>query len=125
IGSSYYVLEDFVNLDNHPFLLLVPLYSVLRPLLNSGHLQLLRNYWEAKSKATLVRHDCRKPLPLLGESVDHILCSHFLHHVYPDEAARVIQEFRRVLRPHGTLHMIEPSLTMLFNKYLKDSTAPT
>src|SRR5580765_7281577 len=95
VASSYLVMNEFVNLDNSPFLTLVPYYSILKYLLNADHLETLRAYRDAKSRAMLRKQNCRRRLPVAKESVDHILCSHFLEHVYPDQAAAIIRDFHR------------------------------
>jgi predicted SAM-dependent methyltransferase len=119
IASSYLVLEDFVNLDNSPFLALVPYYPILKLVLKPGHLEILQLYRQARSKAVLLRHNCREKLKCPDGSVDHILCSHFLEHVYPDEAIGMIKEFHRVLKRRGSLHIIVPDLALLVDDYIQ------
>jgi predicted SAM-dependent methyltransferase len=119
VASSYLVLDDFVNLDNSPFVTLVPLYSGLKFVLKSGHLETLKLYRDAMSRAVLLKHDCRKSLPFSASSIDHILCSHFLEHVYPEEAAVIIQNFHQILKPQATLHVIVPDLGLLLDQYIQ------
>jgi predicted SAM-dependent methyltransferase len=118
VASGHYVLEDFVNLDNSILLTLSGVYSIIRPLIKPGHRPLFQNYRDAASRATLLRHDCRKPLDLPAASVDHILSSHFLEHIYPPEASAILDDFFRVLRPGGTLHVIVPGLDAMIDEYL-------
>ena len=77
------------------------------------------------NKYKYLRHNCTKPLPFRSESVDHILCSHFIEHVYPKEAEKILKDFFNKLVPNGTLHIIVPDLNYLARKYLnsKDSSA--
>lgn len=117
VASSYLVLEEFLNLDNHPFLRLLSLYPFLKYVLAPGHREMMDKLREAKSRAVLKRHDCRHRLPFRDNSVDHILCSHFLEHVYPDEARAIVQGFYRVLKPGGTLHVIVPDLATIVEDY--------
>ena len=67
--------------------------------------------------AMVVQHDCRKPLPLPNGIVDHVLCSHFLEHVFPDEADQILQDFYRVLKEGGTLHIVVPDLEAQVSSY--------
>lgn len=120
VASSYLMLDDFVNLDNSPFISLVPFYSGLKYVLKPGHLETLQLYREAKSRAVLVKHDCRKSLPFSDNSVDHILCSHFLEHVYPEQAVAIIHDFHRVLKQQGTLHLIVPDLGLILDRYIQN-----
>lgn len=47
----------------------------------------------AKQKTVMLKHDCRKKLPVPVISVDHILCSHFLEHVFPEEMELILSVF--------------------------------
>lgn len=117
VASSVYVLPGFVNLDNHIFLKFKPLMPVLKIFLSRGHNKLAKDYADAASKAPLLQHDCRKKLAYNDNSVDHILCSHFLEHVYLDEMKFILSDFYRVLKPGGTLHIIVPDLNGFINRY--------
>jgi predicted SAM-dependent methyltransferase len=99
----------------------MPLYPVLRPLLKPGHVEWFTKYKEAQAKARLVRHDCRKPLPFAPNTVDHILCSHFLEHVCFQQAQQIIADFYKVLKPGGTLHVIVPDLAFFMKQYMENA----
>lgn len=118
IGSSYNVLEDYINLDNSIFLLMSPFYPLLKFMLKSGHREVIERFRKIKaSGVTMLRCNCLKPLPFPDESVDHILCSHFLEHVYPDEAIMILKDYKRVLKKSGTLHIVVPDLAVLISDY--------
>lgn len=117
VGSGAYPVEGFINLDSSIFLTLLPVYPLLKPLIKPGHAALFEQYREAKRVSQFVRHDCRKPLPYADNSADHILCSHFLEHVFPTEAEVIMRDFYRTLKPNGTLHIILPSLEELIDRY--------
>ncbi len=123
VASSTYVLPDFVNLDNHVFLKFRWALPFVKPALSRGHAAMATEYLNASAKATLLQHDCRARLRLPDGSVDHILCSHFLEHVHQDEMLRILADFRRVLRPGGTLHVIVPDLRRLIDEYLTSSAS--
>jgi len=118
VASSFEVLPDYVNLDNGLFYRLEPLIPALRYAFKAERVQAMEQFRAAKRRAPVLLHDCRQRLPFPPESVDHILCSHFLEHVYPDEAARILEDFRRVLRPDGTLHVIVPNLDYIVRDYV-------
>lgn len=125
VASSYCVLPDFVNLDNSPFYRLLPMYPLMKPFLSRGKKQWFLQYQEARSRATVVLHDCRKSLPFADGTIDHILCSHFLEHVYPDQAAAILADFHRALTPGGTAHLIVPNLRSLVEDYLAGTSNGT
>ena len=118
VASSFYVLEDFVNLDNHIFIRLMGFYKIATKIIPKKYAGWLDSYHEAKQKAVLLRHDCRKPLPIHAQSVDHVLCSHFLEHVYPQECKNILNDFLKVLKPGATLHIILPDIENIINQYL-------
>ena len=100
IASSTYPLEHFANLDNHIAMRVLDL-PVLLPLVPRRWRGLIDQYRQARRKAPMFRHDCRRRLPVPDHSVDHVLCSHFLEHVFPDEAGLILKDFHRVLKPGG------------------------
>jgi predicted SAM-dependent methyltransferase len=119
VASSVYVLEDFVNLDNHLFIRFINNSNIAKKVLPAKYHELLRSYVEASKKAKLIKHDCRMPLKFPDSSVDHILCSHFLEHVFPEDRTNILNDFMRVLKPGGTLHIILPDLESQVTKYLR------
>lgn len=120
VASSVYVLKNFVNLDNHIFIRFIPLYKILRFVLPQKYHKRLYEYYTANQTAMLLKHDCRKRIPLPDNSVDHILCSHFLEHVYPEDCIFILKDFKRVLKKDATLHIILPDIEVLIRQYLKN-----
>lgn len=121
VASSTCMLEGFTNLDNHVLLPLLNMPRVLRSFLSAGHTAMLDNYEDLIRKHSFIRHDCRKPLPFGDRTVDHILCSHFLEHVFSSEADEIISDFRRVLKPRGTVHIILPDILEMARRYVESA----
>lgn len=119
VASSTCMLEGFINLDNYVLLPLLRMPGVMRRLLSSEHRDVLDNYEKMIHKHVFVRHDCRKPLPFGDCTVDHILCSHFLEHVFPNEADEIIFDFIRVLKPGCTVHIILPDILEMARRYIE------
>ncbi|ROL55665.1 methyltransferase domain-containing protein [Bacteroidetes/Chlorobi group bacterium Naka2016] len=70
-----------------------------------------------------IHHNIRYGLPLPDESVDYIYTSHFLEHIYKDEAEFVIKEFYRILKKGGKVRVVVPDLDYvidLLNKGKKE-----
>lgn len=61
-------------------------------------------------------------LPIEDFIVDEIHAYHFIEHVYQWEAASVIHEFKRILKPGGKLVLELPDLTLACKNLLKGST---
>lgn len=118
VASGYCVLEKFINLDNDIFYRLASFYPLIKPLLSKEHRRTVEEYKAAKKSTPFLKCDCRKPLPFSDGSVGHILCSHFLEHVYSEQATRILCDFKRVLKNDGTLHIILPDLNILIDQYI-------
>lgn len=118
VASSFCTLSDFVNLDNNPYFRLLPLFPLLKPFLSRGKKEWFRKYQEARNGSTVVLRDCRKPLPFPDGSIDHILCSHFLEHVYPEQVTAILADFHRALATAGTVHIIVPNLRAHIEDYM-------
>lgn len=56
-------------------------------------------------------------LPLEDNSVDFIYAGHLVEHFYPDTLAAAIAEWKRVLKPGGTLVIITPDCGTVFRHY--------
>lgn len=123
VASSIYALKDFANLDNHVFLWLSRLPPLLTDWLPERYRNSIDDYRQASRIAPMIKHDCRKSLPLSGDVVDHILCSHFLEHVYPDECDEILVDFFRVLKDGGTLHVIVPDIAAQADEYVRKRNA--
>lgn len=124
VASSTSVLEGFTNLDNSVFLALLPIYPKLSRVMPQRYKALFEKYRLAVDSAPMARYDCRKPIRLPDASVDHILCSHFLEHVKSSEARKILADFYRLLKPHGTLHIVVPDLRAAAVRYVQDRENP-
>jgi predicted SAM-dependent methyltransferase len=118
IGSSCYLLDGFTNIDNNAFACLEPIFPLIRPFLRAKGRMWLETLRKGKLTATFKRANCRKPLPFQGGTVDHILASHFLEHLYHGNAKEVLADWHRLLKPGGTLHVIVPDLQSRIMNYV-------
>lgn len=119
LGSSCYLIDKFLNLDNSVLALLVPLAPVIRPFIGQGGRCWIETFRERSGNARFMRFDCSKKLPFDDCSVDHILASHFIEHHYIGDARRIIRDWWRVLKPGATLHVLVPDLDTLVAAYLE------
>lgn len=53
-------------------------------------------------------------VPLPGNSVDYVIVVSVLHHITPDELTSYLYEFRRVLKPNGSVICYR---TLLLNRF--------
>jgi predicted SAM-dependent methyltransferase len=64
-----------------------------------------------------VHHNLKYGVPLPDSSADFIYTSHTLHHLYRDEAAAVLADALRALKPGGTIRIAVPNLEHIFALY--------
>jgi predicted SAM-dependent methyltransferase len=64
-----------------------------------------------------VHHNLKYGVPLPDASADFIYTSHTLHHLYRDEAAAVLADAFRALKPGGTIRIALPNLEYIFALY--------
>ena len=120
IASSSKILEDFVNFDNHIALNLLGVYPITKWIIPKKYRLFFEEYGEAKKKGMIIRRNCKKALFFSDNSIDHILCSHFLEHVYPAEMEIIIKDFYRVLKNNATVHIIVPDIEFIVGRYLEN-----
>jgi len=90
--------------------------------LPAGVMHRLRRRMRLMSWPVHVRYlDLRRPLPFATSSVDAIYASHVLEHLHAEDAARLLGECLRVLRPGGYLRLVLPDLRSMVEEYLADA----
>ena len=63
--------------------------------------------------------DLRRRLPYPDGSVDLVYSSHLLEHLSPEQAAALLKDALRVLKPGGVVRMVVPDLETLARGYLE------
>ena len=71
------------------------------------------------ASADVLRFDVSVGIPFPDASFEACYCSHMLEHLAQTEAARVVSEMYRVLRPGGTIRVVVPDLQTLAQEYLR------
>jgi len=120
VGSGNFLMEDFVNVDSNYLSLAAPIYPLVRPFLKERGRKWLDDFVELKKTRQFMFAHCGKPLPLPAGSVDHILASHFLEHLYQVDAVKVVQSFHALLKKSGTLHLIIPDIEAMARRYVQN-----
>lgn len=65
------------------------------------------------------QYDLRRGLPYDCDAFDAVYHSHVLEHLTPQDAASMLRECHRVLRPGGVLRVVVPDLEGIARTYLK------
>ncbi len=118
VGSGFYFLEDFANLDSNFLVFLSPIYPLIKPLLKLPAREWIETYRQKKKEHTFCFANGRYPLDIPENSVDHILISHFLEHLHYDNATVVLKNYFQILKPGGTVHIIVPDLAENAREYV-------
>ena len=66
----------------------------------------------------VIGHDLRTGLPVADDVADVVYSSHVLEHFERPQAARLLAESFRVLRPAGIIRVVVPDLELLVRHYL-------
>src|SRR5262245_57261026 len=64
-------------------------------------------------------HDVRQPLPFADETFDAAYALHIVEHLTPAEAASLVNDLYRVLKPGGILRISTPDLEDICRSYLQ------
>jgi len=62
-------------------------------------------------------HDLRRGLPFNDNSVDVIYHSHFLEHLYKEDAEKFLKECYRILKPGGLMRVVVPDLEVVLEMF--------
>lgn len=63
-------------------------------------------------------HDLRRGLPYADGSFEAVYSAHFMEHLAPAEARRLLAECQRVLKPGGVIRVVVPDLEQMARWYL-------
>jgi predicted SAM-dependent methyltransferase len=122
LGSGLYVAPGWINVDGSLKTALAgwprPLLRLVYPLMsNCSHS--CEEFTELLHSNIFVNHNLQYGVPLPSDSTDYIFTSHVIHHLYKDQAHRLLTDIRRVLKPGGTLRVAVPNLEFIIELYLQ------
>jgi len=68
------------------------------------------NAYVAPNGTRIVALDATKPFPIPADCFDFIFTEHMIEHVSFDDGLNMLSECYRILKPHGVLRVVTPSL---------------
>ena len=75
------------------------------------------NLDSAPAAPGVIRHDITKGLPFEDNTFDACYASHVVEHLTQTQAADLVEEMHRVLRPSGTIRLVVPDLEAIVRLY--------
>ena len=63
-----------------------------------------------------IHHDCKQQLPFEENDITEIFSSHFIEHLWVKEFKKVLQDWKRVLKPKGRLVIWTPDYDVVHAK---------
>lgn len=122
LGSGLYVAPGWLNVDGSLKTALArwprPLLRLLYPLLSSST-HSCEDFVTLLRDNIFVTHNLKYGVPLSANTADYIFTSHVLHHLYKDQAYRMLRDIWRALKPGGTLRIAVPDLEYIIALYLQ------
>lgn len=121
VGCGLAVAPGWINIDGSFNALLATWPHFLHPLIyrfsgarayykKSEYCQLLGNHF-------FIHHDLSYGLPLFDGVADFVYSSHFLEHLFRNEASNLLKEMHRILKPGGILRISVPDLEYAVGLY--------
>jgi predicted SAM-dependent methyltransferase len=118
LGCFDKAIPGWINTDitPHIFVSRIPGLAIL--LYKSGLLSHQR-YKQHKDKIfrNVFYLDVRRRFNFNDCTFDYVFCSHFIEHLYPDDAKFCVKQVFRVLKPGGIFRVIVPDLDKIVDEY--------
>ncbi len=121
LGSSIDIADGWIHLDASSVLLLRSMPEfVLRKVyaLSSydGHYT-WKQFIGALRQGVFVHHNVEFGIPYPDRCATYVYSSHFLEHLFHEDAVRVLREMHRVMKPGGVVRVCVPDLAHYINEY--------
>ena len=121
LGSGLNIAPGWINVDGSLKILLARCPDFVAALgykfLTDSRAVERQQFINLLSNNIFVHHNLKYGVPLPDSSVDFMYTSHTLHHLYRDEAAAVLADALRALKPGGTIRIGVPNLEYIFGLY--------
>ncbi len=122
IGCGLSVAPGWINIDSgiNTFFAKCPSFchKFLYKFSNSKQWYTLDEYCSVLRKNIFLHHDLKFGMPFSDKSVDYIYTSHFIEHLFRDEAVQILEEAYRTLKEGGIIRICVPDLEVAIGYYL-------
>lgn len=79
----------------------------------------LEQYCDLLENHVFVHHDLSHSIPLKDQTADFVYSSHFLEHLFKQDAERLLTDCHRALKPSGILRISIPDLAYAISLYAR------
>ena len=114
LGCGLAVAPGWVNVDGSLNALVASMPSAMHKLAyrftGSARYYVRDVYLNLLRCGVWIHHDLKYGIPLRDGTADFVYSSHFLEHLFREDAAHLLRESYRVLKPGGTLRVVVPDL---------------
>lgn len=121
LGCGLRVARGWLNVDGSLNALIAPwprwMHRLIYRFSGSHNYYSLDEYCGILQDNDFLYHDLSVSLPLHEDSVDFIYSSHFFEHLFKDDAAALLKNCARALKPGGTIRISIPDLAYAVSLY--------
>lgn len=121
LGCGLAVAKGWINVDASLNALVASwpraAHKLLYRLSGSNRYYSLEQYCDLLENHVFIHHDLSHSLPLKDQTADFIYSSHFLEHLFKQDALRLLSECQRVLKPGGIVRVCVPDLAYAVSLY--------
>ena len=121
LGCGLAVCEGWLNVDASLNALIagwpLPLLKIMYRASGANRYYSLAEYTGLLASHRFLHHDLSFNLPFPDNSTDFVYSSHFLEHLFREDARRLLSESLRVLKPGGLCRICVPDLAYAVAQY--------
>lgn len=123
LGCGLAVTQGWTNVDASLNALVAgwprEVHKLLYRLSGANRYYSLEQYCGLLEKHMFVHHDLSHSIPLKDQTADFIYSSHFLEHLFKQDAVRLLKECHRALKPGGIIRVCVPDLAYAVSLYAR------
>lgn len=122
LGCGLAVARGWTNVDASLNALVASwprwMHKLLYRLSGANRYYSLDQYCDLLGKHVFIHHDLSDSIPLKDDTADFVYSSHFLEHLFKQDALRLLKESHRVLKSGGIVRVCVPDLAYAVSLYV-------
>lgn len=122
LGCGLAVARGWTNIDASLNALVASwpkwIHKLLYRLSGSNRYYSLEQYCDLLENHVFIHHDLSNSIPLKDGTADFVYSSHFLEHLFKQDALRLLKESHRVLKSGGIVRVCVPDLAYAVSLYV-------